>query len=141
MFFLSTITCSFTPLQAHMRITLNLRNTAFSQDARRSRGSRFAWSGSYNVTMYHNKFVFAFSFPQMKEKKVRQTMGKPSPSSIGSRVSLLNTCNFVKLPRSTYASPRARKQSLFHIHSLTFIYLLTQSFISKTYPPVCFTFF
>ena len=54
-------------------------NTAFSQDAQRSRGSRFAWSGSYNVTMYHNKFVFAFSFPQMKEKKVRQTMGKLLP--------------------------------------------------------------
>ena len=77
--FLSTITCSFIPLQAHMRITLNLRNTAFSQHAQRSRGSRFAWSGNYNVTMYHNKFVFAFSFPQMKEKKVRQIMGKLLP--------------------------------------------------------------
>ena len=85
-------------------------NTAFSQDAQRSRGSRFAWSGSYNVTMYHNKFVFAFSFPQMKEKKVRANFnGQTSPSSIGSRTSLLDTGNFVKLPSSTYASPRARK--------------------------------
>lgn len=77
--FLSMITCLFIPVQAYMCITSNLRNTAFSQDTSGSRGSRFAWSISYKVTMYQNKFVFAFSFPKIKEKKVRQTMGKLRP--------------------------------------------------------------
>ena len=70
--FLSMITCSSIPVQAHMCITLNLRLS-------RSRRSRFAWSVSYKVAMYQNKFVFAFSFPKIKEKKVRQTMGKHRP--------------------------------------------------------------
>ena len=77
-----------------------------------------------------------FLFPKVKGNKARLTDRQTSPSSAGVRPALLDVfCCFIKTPRSTFASFRARKRDRFHIYSSTFIYFLHVSgFLIHIYP-------
>ena len=121
--FLSMITCSSIPVQAYMCIALNLRNIAFSQDASRSRGSRLAWSVSFYVTNYQNKFVFAFSFPKIKDKKVRQAMDTLYPLLMDLGLycwTLVVLSNFDA--RHSHRHARENRDYFIFIHWLLFIF-------------------
>ena len=58
---------------------------------------------------------------------------------MGVGLPLLDSCCFIQLPRGTFASLRARKWSLFHIYSSTFIYV--SLFLIQIYPFAIFFFF
>ena len=58
---------------------------------------------------------------------------------MGVGLPLLDSCCFIQLPRGTFASLRARKWSLFHIYSSTFIYV--SLFLIQIYPFAIFFFY
>ena len=80
-----------------------------------------------------------FLFSKFEVNEARQTNRQSKPSSRGRRTSLLESSCFIQLPRSTFASLYARRSSLFHIHSSTFIYV--SLFVIQIYPFLLFFLF
>ena len=76
--------------------------------------------------------VPCLSVPLVDVNKARQTDRQTLPSSSGCRTSLLDSSCFIPFLRSTIAFLRARKWSLFHIYSSTFIYVIL--FLKQIYP-------
>ena len=77
-----------------------------------------------------------FLFSKFEVNEARQTNRQSKPSSRGRRTSLLESSCFIQLPRSTFASLYARRWSLFHIYSSSFIYV--RLFEIQIYPFLIF---
>ena len=95
----------------------------------------------YFLFPVHQSLFPNFLFLKFGVNEAIQTDRQTTPSSLGRRTSLLDSCCFIQLPRSTFASLHARKWSLFHIYSSTlFMNFYLWQFISNTNLPISYYF-
>ena len=63
----------------------------------------------YSLFSVYRSLSSHFLFPKFEVNKARQTDRQTPPSSPGCRTFMQDSCYFIQLPRSTFASLRARK--------------------------------